>query len=560
MRHKAVLFAIMAVANLGYSAGDAQLRQEIELLRKQTQALQAQLTQLQHRLDKTSSKSVPIKTSTIKPLTKSRPTPVHPIDDNRNDDNRNKASNKITANTPKKIMPVHRNEEEDQVQPYHSSEVTVHTLDRNPNSLHFSPTALVTENRVLTYIAGIPVIGTPYLGERPAFDGSDYIVNISSINRDVRLMQQRRRLYAAYRSMGYPAPNVPIISISGKTEPYGEVSRPYFGAASGDLNLGASEIDVAAAVNENVQAFMGVAYDSDPPVIGSQQRVANSVFNLNLGFVNIGNLNKTPFYFTAGQLYAPYGKYSSSMISSPLPLLLTRTKTRPFILGYKSQTGSGPYAATYVFKSDTSLGHSAVGGFNAGYAIESGNIMGDIGVGYIGSINDSLVMQDNGSDFGYFGGFADPLNGIEHVGKIPGFDIHGNISIDRYNFTAEWTTATKIYNPNDLSFNGYGARPSAGQLETSVTFRFVDKPASAGIGYQWTREALALNLPIRRWIAVFNISIWKDTVESIEYRHDIDYSSDDFANGIAPVGIVNLNTLGTGRTSDTVSAQIGVYF
>jgi hypothetical protein len=80
------------------------------------------------------------------------------------------------------------------------------------------------------------------------------------------------------------------------------------------------------------------------------------------------------------------------------------------------------------------------------------------------------------------------------------------------------------------------------------------------LGYQWSKDALALNLPQQRISGVFNISIWKDTVESLEYKHDVDYNIYQFANGAAPVGGVNATTYGTGRSGDTVSAQIGVYF
>ena len=84
----------------------------------------------------------------------------------------------------------------------------MHAVDSDPESVNFYPTALIVDGHVITYIAGTPVSNSTYLGDRPAFDGSDYIVNISSINRDIRLMQQRRRLYRAYESIGYPA-NVP---------------------------------------------------------------------------------------------------------------------------------------------------------------------------------------------------------------------------------------------------------------------------------------------------------------------------------------------------------------
>ncbi|MGC1183294.1 LbtU family siderophore porin, partial [Legionella sp.] len=96
--------------------------------------------------------------------------------------------------------------------------------------------------------------------------------------------------------------------------------------------------------------------------------------------------------------------------------------------------------------------------------------------------------------------------------------------------------------------------------EIGMTFKAFKRPSSLGLGYQWTKEALALNLPKQRIIGVYNISIWRDTVESIEYSHDIDYAVYQFANGAAPNGTVNLPTLGTGRSANTLSAQIGVYF
>ena len=84
------------------------------------------------------------------------------------------------------------------------------------------------------------------------------------------------------------------------------------------------------------------------------------------------------------------------------------------------------------------------------------------------------------------------------------------------------------------------------QTELDMTFRAFNRPSSIGVGYQWSKDALALNLPQHRIIGVFNISIWKDTVESLEYRHDIDYNIYQFANGAAPFGAVNANTYGTG--------------
>jgi hypothetical protein len=524
MQYRNIFLALLCFSSSLYAETDKELQREILRLQHQTQDLQKQLNKLQKRM-------VSHETNNVIQVTQAQ---------------------KSQSTHPEH----HQIKFKDK---FHSTHLTVHSPEAHPESIGYYPTALVADNRVVTYIAGTPVVSSPYLGDRPAFDGSDYIVNISSINRDIRLMQQRRRLYRAYERIGYPIPQMPIIALSGKAEPVGVITNPFRNYYSADLTLGSSELDVAATLNQNVEAFMSLAYDASPPDVGP--RINNSAFSLNQGFVNIGNLDKTPFYFTAGQLFVPFGRYSSAMVSSPLTLQMARTKTRPFILGYKSQDETGPFAAAYAYRSDTNLGSAGVGGINFGYIFQLSDVTGEIGAGYISSINDAAGMQNTATIPGtIFGGFGSFTNGNEAVQKTPAADVHANIGIDRFNFAAEWVGAVSTFRPQDLSFNGRGATPSAGQVEVDMTFRSFNRPSSIGVGYQWTRQALALNLPQQRISAVYNISIWKDTVESLEYRHDIDYNVYQFANGAAPQGVVNAPTLGTGRASDTVAAQIGVYF
>lgn len=537
MKIKKLVLALVCFSSPLYAENDQQLQREIERLQEQTQQLQSQLIALQKKL--------------VTHKTQHSAAPARP--------QRAAATSRVTKVAAQQVgKEQHTEHKKAKLIKYHSSLVTVHAPEVKPASIGFYPTALVADDRVVTYIAGTPVVTSPYLGSRPAFDGSDYIVNISSINRDIRLMQQRRRLYDAYKKIGYPIPERPIIAISGKAEPIGMVNSSYMGETNTDLTLGSSELAVAAALNQNVEAYMSIAYDESPPEIGP--RINNSAFSLNLGFVNIGNLDKTPFYFTAGQLYAPFGRYSSAMVSAPLTMNLARTKTRPFILGYKSQTDRGPFASTYIYRSDTQSGKSGVGGANLGYSFAVNDITGEIGASYISSIADSSGMQNTAANPGTFGGFGSLLHGSEIVRKTQAVDVYGNLGFDRFNLTAEWVGVTQPFRAEDLSFNARGARPQALQTEFGVTFKSFNRPSSIGLGYQWTKDALALNLPQQRIIGVYNISIWKDTVESLEYRHDMDYGKNNFANGNAPAGITNAPTLGTGRSADTVSAQIGVYF
>lgn len=526
MKYK-ILFALFIVSSLPLYAekptDEKQLRHEVQQLHQQTQLLQQQLDTLQRQVEKHSTTHKK-HAKNIKPKHKHATT--------------KKSSSKGLHDTP----------------------VYVHTMNGHPESVEDYPTALLSENHVITYIAGTPVVTAPYLGSRPAFDGSDYVVNISSINRDLRLMQQRRQLYRAYRAIGYSVPNTPIVALSGKAEPIGTIGEFSAQNITHSWGLGSAELDAAASINEKVQAYISLAYAPLPDLSGPA--ISNSTIGLGMAFINIGDLEKTPYYFTAGQIFVPFGRYSSLMVSAPLTMIMSRTKARPFILGYKSQYDSGPFAAVYAFDGDTTQGDSGVGGLNLGYIITEAHSVTEIGASVISSIENAGGMQVNGSTppNANFGGFSSITNGNEAIKQIPAFDMHGNFRFDRYILTAEWVTATRAFRPQDLSYNGVGAQPQAGQLEAAVTFRTFDVPASFAVGYQWSRESLALKLPEQRIAGVLSFSFWKDTIESIEYRHDIDYRQNQFANGAAPVGMVNSNTLGTGKSSDMVLAQIGVYF
>lgn len=419
------------------------------------------------------------------------------------------------------------------------------------------PSAFIAGGKVLTYIAGMPVVSSPYLGERPAFDGSDLITNISSINQDLRLLEQRGLLEKAFVTLGYPQPKIPIIALSGKLEPFAFIQKPYLGRTSGDMDVGSGELDIAAIINPWAEAFLAFSYDSlPPPVIG--QRLANSNLFLHKGFVNIGNLNAVPFYATFGQLYVPFGRFSSNMISSPLPMILARTKARAALFGYKHLGGPGPYLSVYGFRSDTTLGKRGVGGVNLGTTFAFGGSRGDFGVSYISSVADSEGLQL--AAIPGFPGFG-ASTASEFVQKTPAIDTHLNWSIGPVNLIAEYVIATRPFRFVDLNFNGKGAQPQSLNTELGYTFHFLRKPAALAVGYGWSDQALTLGLPRQRIAAVFNISIWRDTVESLEFRHDIDYAAGDFGGGITPTGgFTTASRVGTGKSANTVTAQIGVYF
>ncbi len=109
--------------------------------------------------------------------------------------------------------------------------------------------------------------------------------------------------------------------------------------------------------------------------------------------------------------------------------------------------------------------------------------------------------------------------------------MHANLGHGPYNLAAEYIAALRKFSTSDLTFNNKGAQTSALDIQGNYSFHVVNKPATLSAGYQQSWKALALNLPEHTVVASAGISLFRDTIEKIEYRHDINYKSSDNASG-----------------------------
>ncbi|MCW5590324.1 MAG: LbtU family siderophore porin [Legionellales bacterium] len=412
------------------------------------------------------------------------------------------------------------------------------------------------------YTQGTPVTSSPYLGTHSEFDGSDLIVNISSINEDARILRDRQKLSQRLEDYGLSQPKHPLLVISGKLEPILSWTHPYVGSASSDADLGSGELEVGAELDPWVTGFMSFDYDNSPPAANvSRRRLANSRVFLNKGFVTIGNFMKSPFYATLGQQFVPFGRYSSSMITAPLTLVLGRVNGRGVLGGYQSLGDTGPYARIYTISGDsttkTNRSLNDWGG-DLGYQFSVNKVNGDIGVSMIRNIAESDGMQEPGGAI--FGGFASPASSEILAHYVPGVDVHGMLSLNRWTFLAEYLTATRAFDPTNATFNNRGAKPSALNVEASYSLPWCSKPTAIALQYGLTGQALAFNVPSRRYGLVLTTSLWKDTIQSIEYRHDKNYKITDTASGTnsALINSASDNTLG--KSANAITAEFGIYF
>jgi hypothetical protein len=413
-----------------------------------------------------------------------------------------------------------------------------------------------------------PAITSPYLGIPSRWDASDLMVNEPTINEDVELLKRDAQMDKAVTDLGFPLPSNPVLELSGKVEAQAYETKPFSGNSQSNITVSAAEMDFVAHVSKWVNGLMDISYDNSAPSAYNgeinAELTSNSHVYVSQGFIVIGNLTQSPFYGTIGLRSLPYGHYSSYMISNPYTQNLFKIKNPAILLGYSPMIGQiGPYAKVFAFKGDTSIGTASSKinnyGTDIGYLFDLKKISGNIGISAVANVADALGMQANGlttenefQGFGYAPNQAVTSEVIQH--RVPGLGANLEFSKGPYTFIAEGNMATTRFAPQDMTYNGHGAKPGAAHIEGVYNFEKAKYPTSFAIGYDHTWQALALASPQSRYIATLATSLFKDTIEDLEFKHEINYSANDTASG------QSLSVILPGHSSNTLTAQVGYYF
>lgn len=410
---------------------------------------------------------------------------------------------------------------------------------------------------------GRPVYTAPYMGgTNSRYNMSNLVININDINRDLILLQQNQKAADALKKKHYTVPNGPIMSLSGELQGKVFADRDYNGPTKSDVDLSTAKIDAIVSIAPWVSGFMTLTYDDAANSNGS--RISNSRLYVDNAFVTLGDLNKTPFYGTIGQLYVPFGRYSSSLIATPLTQAIGETNERAISLGMKTQGTHSFHAVVYTGRGEIKVGDAHADkinqlGGNLGYVFNpTGFVTFQAGAGYIGNIADSGGMQHTGSK-GAFTGFGNGAASSNQVLKerVPGVDANGMLGVGSFSFVGEYTGAAKRFDSRDLTFNGHGAKPRALHLEGAYQFKIAGKPSSFAVAYGHSYDALALNLPTQRYALTFSDNFFQNTVFSMEVRHDKNYSKGKTATG-QDQSTFDANDLG--KSANALTAEVSVYF
>lgn len=517
---------------------------QVELLSQQTAALQQQLQQLQQQIAalKSEKTAAPVATPVAATATTSTPATTSKAKPTTN-------ANSKQAPAPGMAAP------------------TAATTPQPRNA-----TAIPYGGRGdLANIGGTAVITAPFIHSSRQFSGSDLIVNYSTIKKNVAILQQNKNFVDEMESMGLALPNFPLLELSGNVEALGQNINGFNNNNHSDLNLSNAELDMQARISTWVTGFMSFVYSSGSS--GGGRRVDNSNVYLDNGFITIGNFDKSHFYGTVGQLYVPFGSFSTNDISNPFNKSLFRTKGRPIVLGYNSAASTGLDASIYGYRGDARTGsdqmpdnvndqtsvlnqygadvvyHFLLGGANIGFGASVINNVSDAGGMQYTDGNGGNVNMDDFSGFGE----SSETQVLKH--GVPGADFRMDISYDPIVLLAEYTTATQDFNQVDLSYNGHGAKPSAGHYEADYKFNIFSRPSTFALSFDQSKEALGLNVPARGYTAAVSTSIFKNTLLTFEAHHYINYSSGDTASGNDGVVFTP-----DGGSSNGILAQLDAYF
>ena len=404
-------------------------------------------------------------------------------------------------------------------------------------------------------LGGIPVMTSPYLGAQATFNADNLLVMVPSVNEDLRLLHFRKHHEDALKADGISAPEGPYVKLSGMVEGQVDKTRVQDGSKTSDIDLSEAEINVLMGINSWATGYFSLDHKAEANSADAKQ---TQFIYLKKAFLTLGNLQRAPVYMTLGETYVPFGRYASAMVSSPLTLSLARTHERAVILGYSQPHGLGLNAQVFAFRGNTTNNGDDIktGGVNVDYVHSGNGINAEIGASYMNNFAETDGMQGNG----VFGGIdnADVTANSQMGRRVGGVDVHAKASMANFAVIAEYVSATRRFDSANLKFNGVGAKPSALNVELGYNFKVANYASNFAVGYGQTKEAMALGLAKKRYIATFNTSLFDHTVQSLEFSRNRNYNTGD--TGEVGNNNVTTNKTGKGGHTNQVLARFAVYF
>lgn len=300
------------------------------------------------------------------------------------------------------------------------------------------------------------------------------------------------------------------VTLSGLFEGDMVFAEDYEGNDSSEFALATVELGLDVEATEGVTGHILVSYDSDD----------DDLF-IDEASVTLGNTESFPLFLTAGKVYVPFGDFSTNMIQDPFTLTIGEINVPGVIGGFESHGIAGMLFG-YSGMNETGSDDSIKGlGATLTYSYEKDEFNLNTGVSWVSNIADAGGISDVFD--------AAELDSISSL--VDGLSIHLGASYGAFSLIGEYTTALDSFESAELIFGSEGAEPCAWNSELAYTTKLWTKETVFAIGYQRSREALALELPEQRLITAASMVIFNGTTLTLEYYLDEDYAVDDGGTG-----------------------------
>ena len=348
---------------------------------------------------------------------------------------------------------------------------------------------------------------------------------------------------------------------------WGNRSMGFQGENTKRVSINDAYLNLFANVNEWTKGFASLSYNNAGDINGFANKAGqySNVYptdrlNLEQGYVTIANFEQSPLFAKLGKFYQDFGRYTIHPITRSLTQVMSESLQTAGQAGFVTKMGFHGDVAAFdnslkqrrVNALGATQGHSSTDySASLGYDQMNDQLGFGVNVGYLynmAGVNDiaQAVSQYQSANASSSGG--------SYRNRVSAGTIDAYVTSGPFSLIGDYVSALQSFSSNDLGSKGLsavafgagsGAKPWAGNLQAGYGFNAMGKNQNLYVGYQASGDAVAMFLPQNRWVAGYNIDMWKNTNLGLELDHDTDYS---------------VSKGGTGNSSNLINFRAGVKF
>lgn len=349
------------------------------------------------------------------------------------------------------------------------------------------------------------------------------------------------------------------LEIGGAIEVLVAHDSPYVDKSTSDNTLDTVDVAFTAEISDSASAELVLTKDDD-----SKIEVDTAAFTV--------GMEESPVSFTAGQFTLPFADFGTELVSDPMALEIGEVGETALQIAV--ETG-GLSASVYAYNGDVDYkGDHRINNFGvqADYEIEIGGMSVNLGAGWLNDLRTADAYESDEEDW--------PPEGAK---KVAGLAVAGGIGIGPVSFSGHYMSARDKFDELDVAagelpdafedtsltvadyeYASDLAQPSAYGIEMGYAFSLGGKDAVFAIGWQRTREALALDMPESRTLVGFSTELVEGVGIAVEYARHGDYDAKNCSAVHSTDPTTNPDQSfacgGTGKNGSTVTLQLAAEF